>query len=82
MQQKFLTGEDNQHLDYSRIDEDETLDDHWLQEANRDAEEKYFADDQDWQTGTLLITTLKTCVELSWVHVFMINTINSVGLGL
>lgn len=45
MQQKFLMGEDHQHLDYSKIDEDETLDDHWLWEANHDAEEKYFAED-------------------------------------
>ncbi|XP_059642788.1 uncharacterized protein LOC132284681 [Cornus florida] len=44
MQQKFMSGEDHQHLDYSKIDEDETLDDHWLREANLDAEEKYFAD--------------------------------------
>ncbi|KAK2967736.1 hypothetical protein RJ640_012962, partial [Escallonia rubra] len=44
MQQKFLSGEDHQHLDYSKIDEDETLDDHWMREANHDAEEKYFAD--------------------------------------
>lgn len=44
MQQKFLSGEDHQHLDYSKIDEDETLDDHWMKEANQDAEEKYFDD--------------------------------------
>ncbi|KAL8497902.1 hypothetical protein ACS0TY_021302 [Phlomoides rotata] len=44
MQQKFLSGEDHQHLDYSKIDEDETLDDHWMREANQDAEEKYFDD--------------------------------------
>ncbi|GKU95657.1 hypothetical protein SLEP1_g8988 [Rubroshorea leprosula] len=43
MQQKFLSGEDHQYLDYSKIDEDETLDDHWLREANHDAEEKCFA---------------------------------------
>ncbi|XP_022736742.1 coiled-coil domain-containing protein 97 isoform X1 [Durio zibethinus] len=45
MQQKFLSGEDYEHLDYSKIDDDETLDDHWLREANYDAEEKYFAED-------------------------------------
>ncbi|KAM3375472.1 coiled-coil domain-containing protein 97 [Capsicum galapagoense] len=43
MQEKFLLGEDG--LDYSKIDEDETLDDHWMKEANYDAEEKYFDDD-------------------------------------
>lgn len=45
MQQKFLLGEDHEHLDYSKIDNDETLDDHWQREANVDAEERYFADD-------------------------------------
>lgn len=45
MQQKFLSGEDHQHLDYSKIDEDVSLDDHWLREADDDAEEKYFAED-------------------------------------
>jgi len=45
MQQKFLLGEDCEHLDYSKIDNDQTLDDHWQREANHDAEEKYFAED-------------------------------------
>lgn len=45
MQQKFLLGEDYEHLDYSKIDNDETLDDHWQREANHDAEEKYFGED-------------------------------------
>lgn len=45
MQQKFLLGEDSEYLDYSKIDNDETLDDHWQREANHDAEEKYFAED-------------------------------------
>lgn len=44
MQQKFLSGEDHQHFNYSRIDDDEALDDHWMTEANQDAEEKYFDD--------------------------------------
>lgn len=39
-----MSGEDHQHLDYSKIDEDETLDDHWTREENQDAEEKYFDD--------------------------------------
>ncbi|EEF45045.1 conserved hypothetical protein [Ricinus communis] len=47
MHQKFLSGEDHQHLDYSKIDDNETLDDHWLREANDDAEDKYFAGDED-----------------------------------
>uniref|UniRef100_A0A7N1A562 CCD97-like C-terminal domain-containing protein n=1 Tax=Kalanchoe fedtschenkoi TaxID=63787 RepID=A0A7N1A562_KALFE len=45
MQEKFLAGDDTEHVDYAKIDEDETLDDHWSKEANLDAEEKYF--DQD-----------------------------------
>jgi hypothetical protein len=45
MQQKFLLGEDHEHVDYAKIDNDETLDDHWQREANIDAEERYFADD-------------------------------------
>ncbi|CAL9071529.1 unnamed protein product [Musa textilis] len=45
MQQKFLAGEDTAYIDYSRIDNDERLDDHWLREANYDAEEKYFEED-------------------------------------
>ncbi|PKA46131.1 hypothetical protein AXF42_Ash015422 [Apostasia shenzhenica] len=45
MQQKFLAGEDTTHFDYSIIDNDERLDDHWLREANLDAEERYFDED-------------------------------------
>ncbi|CAH2046106.1 unnamed protein product [Thlaspi arvense] len=45
MQQKFLSGEDHQHLDYTKIDSDETLDDHWLREIGLDAEDKYFGED-------------------------------------
>lgn len=45
MQQKFLAGEDHKHLDYTKIDEDESLDDHWMREANHDAEDKYFSED-------------------------------------
>lgn len=45
MQQKFMSGEDHQHLDYTKIDNDETLDDHWLREIGLDAEEKYFGED-------------------------------------
>ncbi|VYS69559.1 unnamed protein product [Arabidopsis thaliana] len=45
MEQKFLSGEDHQHLDYAKIDNDETLDDHWLREIGRDAEDKYFDED-------------------------------------
>lgn len=44
MKEKFMSGEDHQHFDYSKIDEDETLDDHWTREENQDAEEKYFDD--------------------------------------
>lgn len=45
MHEKFLFGKDHEHIDYSKIDNDETLDDHWLRQANNDAEEKYFDED-------------------------------------
>ena len=45
MQQKFLSGEDTEHMDYSQIDNDEMLDDHWSREANYDAEENFFEED-------------------------------------
>lgn len=45
MQEKYLAGEDTEHLDYSKIDDDERLDDHWFKEACQDAEEKYFDED-------------------------------------
>lgn len=45
MQEKFLVGDDTAHVDYAKIDEDESLDDHWSREANLDAEEKYFDED-------------------------------------
>eukprot|EP00245_Coleochaete_scutata_P005521 TRINITY_DN19157_c0_g1_i1.p1 TRINITY_DN19157_c0_g1~~TRINITY_DN19157_c0_g1_i1.p1 ORF type:complete len:539 (-),score=131.36 TRINITY_DN19157_c0_g1_i1:647-2263(-) len=45
MQEKFLAGEDENHVDYKKIDSDVTLDDNWLQEISRDAEEKYFEQD-------------------------------------
>ncbi|KAJ7539334.1 hypothetical protein O6H91_11G087400 [Diphasiastrum complanatum] len=45
MQEKFLSGGDSEHVDYSRIDGDSTLDDYWLGEISRDAEEKYFEED-------------------------------------
>ena len=45
MEQKFLSGEGTEHMDYSSIDSDEMLDDHWSREANYDAEEKYFEED-------------------------------------
>ncbi|KZV34867.1 coiled-coil domain-containing protein 97 [Dorcoceras hygrometricum] len=44
MQQKFLSGADYGHMDYLKIDEDETLDDHWMKVASQDAEDKYFDD--------------------------------------
>ncbi|CAN1839449.1 Coiled-coil domain-containing protein 97, partial [Linum perenne] len=45
MHQKFLSGEEDQNFDYAKIDEDETLDDHWFENITRDAEDKYFAED-------------------------------------
>lgn len=65
MQEKFLLGEDN--LDYSKIDEDETLDDHWIKEANYDAEEKYF--DDDWALITEWFLAFDTTQVVSQVHI-------------
>eukprot|EP01018_Ginkgo_biloba_P024276 Gb_15132 [translate_table: standard] len=45
MQEKFLSGEDTEHVDYANIDNNVTLDDHWLREITYDAEEKYFEED-------------------------------------
>ncbi|KAM0859016.1 hypothetical protein ACQ4PT_047485 [Festuca glaucescens] len=45
MHEKFLSGEDSEHMDYPQIDNDEMLDDHWSKEANYDAEDKYFDED-------------------------------------
>ncbi|KAH9331009.1 hypothetical protein KI387_003117 [Taxus chinensis] len=45
MQEKFLSGEDTEHVDYANIDNNVTLDDHWLREITQDAEEKYFEED-------------------------------------
>lgn len=45
MQEKFLSGEDTEHVNYHTIDNDQTLDDHWLVEVARDAEDKYFEED-------------------------------------
>eukprot|EP00246_Nothoceros_aenigmaticus_P009679 TRINITY_DN253_c0_g1_i1.p1 TRINITY_DN253_c0_g1~~TRINITY_DN253_c0_g1_i1.p1 ORF type:complete len:371 (+),score=75.07 TRINITY_DN253_c0_g1_i1:59-1114(+) len=45
MQEKFLSGEDAEHVNYESIDNDQTLDDHWLVEVSRDAEDKYFEED-------------------------------------
>ncbi|CAK9198515.1 unnamed protein product [Sphagnum troendelagicum] len=45
MQEKFLSGGDSEHADYAQIDNDVTLDDDWMVEISRDAEEKYFEED-------------------------------------
>lgn len=45
MQEKFLAGMDGEHVDYGRIDNDSALDDDWMPEITRDAEDKYFDED-------------------------------------
>lgn len=45
MQEKFLCGEDTEHVDYANIDNNVASDDHWLREISQDAEEKYFEED-------------------------------------
>ncbi|GJP80401.1 hypothetical protein CLOP_g10607 [Closterium sp. NIES-67] len=44
MKERFLAGREAE-VDYGRIDGDESLDDDWMVEANRDAEERYFGED-------------------------------------
>ncbi|CAI5999874.1 unnamed protein product [Closterium sp. NIES-65] len=44
MKEKFLAGRETD-VDYGRIDGDESLDDDWMTEVNRDAEERYFGAD-------------------------------------
>lgn len=45
MQEKFLSGMDSEYVDYERIDNDAALDDDWMPEITRDAEDKYFDED-------------------------------------
>lgn len=45
METRFLTGLDGEFVDYRRMDADETLDDVWLDQAGRDAEDRYFDED-------------------------------------
>ena len=45
MEARFLAGLDTQFVDYADIDADTQLDDHWLEEEGRDAEDAYFDDD-------------------------------------
>lgn len=45
MQRRFLSGEDGEFADYRDIDADISLDDHWLEQTGRDAEEQYFDGD-------------------------------------
>ena len=45
MRERFLAGED-EGFDYARVDADASLDDHWAKEIERDAEDRYF-DEED-----------------------------------
>lgn len=42
MHQRFLNGDDHEHVDYHVIDKNVTLDDDWAAQAEGDAQEKYF----------------------------------------
>ena len=44
MQERFLTGGEAD-VDYGSIDSNSALDDDWLAEVGRDAEERYFEED-------------------------------------
>lgn len=45
MRERFLEGQDGEHVDYRAIDSDAQLDDVWLGQVDRDAQEKYFDED-------------------------------------
>jgi len=42
MRERFLSGEDGEHVDYAAMDADVSLDDTWRKEAAQDAEDAYF----------------------------------------
>lgn len=42
MESRFLAGEDAAFVDYASIDTNAQLDDHWLEQRGRDAEDAYF----------------------------------------
>ena len=42
MHQRFLSGDDKDHVDYAAIDNNTALDDDWAAQADGDAQEKYF----------------------------------------
>lgn len=44
MEARFLSGQDASFVDYSGIDANEQLDDFWLQQRGRDAEDAYFGE--------------------------------------
>ncbi|PNH12108.1 hypothetical protein TSOC_001010 [Tetrabaena socialis] len=45
MHSRFLLGLDAEHVDYSEVDADVSLDADWLEQESRDAEDKYFDED-------------------------------------
>ncbi|GAQ91540.1 hypothetical protein KFL_008030020 [Klebsormidium nitens] len=45
MRERFLEGQDGEHVDYRAVDSDAKLDDDWLGQVDRDAQEKYFDED-------------------------------------
>ena len=45
MEARFLAGEDSEFVDYADIDADRQLDDHWIEQQGRDAEDAYFNED-------------------------------------
>lgn len=45
MEARFLAGEDSEFVDYADIDADQQLDDHWIEQRGRDAEDAYFNED-------------------------------------
>ena len=47
MRERYLNGEDGAHVDYRRVDGDQSLDDTWKKELTQDAEDAWFEEDED-----------------------------------
>ncbi|CAI9759485.1 unnamed protein product [Fraxinus pennsylvanica] len=67
MQQKFLSGEDHQHLDYSKIDHDETFDDHWMKEVIMMLKKNTLMMSEKNSCYTCLVSYFPV-----WCHIFLI----------
>jgi len=49
MRERYMNGEDDAHVDYRKIDDDQSLDDTWRREATQDAEDAWFDEDEEME---------------------------------